>query len=179
MTNPVRTAPSIYNPVAKALHWAIAALLAAQFVIGWTMPHVRKGTLPVGEIGWHVTVGVLIIMLVVARVIWRLARPPVVLATDGSGLARAAQATHLLLYLLMMAVPVLGWANASSRDWAVGLTQWLELPRIMPVGSKLGHEFGDLHGNLAIVLIVVIGLHVAAGLYHQLILRDDTMRRMV
>jgi cytochrome b561 len=179
MSNSAPTIPSVYDPVAKALHWAIAALLAAQFTIGWTMPHVRKGTLPVGAIGWHVTVGVAIILLVAARIVWRFARPPKVPPTDRGAVARAAQIMHLLLYVLMAVVPVLGWANASSRDWAVGLTPWLELPRIMPVGSKLGHDFGDLHGNLAIVLAVIIGLHVAAGLYHQFVVRDQTLRRMV
>lgn len=179
MSMPAPTSPSIYDPVAKALHWAIAALLAVQFTIGWTMPHVRKGTLPVGAIGWHVTVGVAIILLVAARIVWRFARPPKLPSTERGTLARAAQVTHLLLYLLMAVVPVLGWANASSRDWAVGLTQWLKLPRIMPVGSKLGHDFGDLHGNLAIVLVVIIALHVAAGLYHQFVARDQTLRRMV
>jgi cytochrome b561 len=179
MTNTVQTGSSAYNPVAKALHWAIAVLLAVQFVIGWTMPDVHRGTLPVGEIGWHVTVGVLITLLVAARVIWRLVRPPVATGAQRGWLARAAQATHVLLYLLMVIVPVLGWANANSRDWAVGLAQWLELPRIMPAGSKLGHEFGDIHGALAVVLVVLIGIHLAAGLYHQLVLRDDTLRRMV
>lgn len=168
-----------YSPVAKLLHWSIGLLIVAQLVIGWTMPHVRKGTLPVGAIGWHVTVGVVLILLVALRVIWRVVRPPRPTPEERGWLSRAAQATHVLLYLLMIVVPVLGWANASSRDWAVGLASWLELPRIMPVGSKLGHDFGDVHGYLAYALAILAGLHVAAGLYHQFVRRDDVLRRMV
>lgn len=168
-----------YSRTAKILHWLVALLIAAQLVIGWTMPHVRKGTLPVGEIGWHVTVGVLIILLVALRIIVRIARPPVG-APPGTGLAeRLGQAGHVLLYLLMVVVPVLGWANASSRDWDVGLAPLFNLPRLMPVGSALGHDFGDVHSSLSVVLAVLIGLHVLAGLYHHWVRRDDTLRRMI
>ncbi|MBS0393124.1 MAG: cytochrome b [Proteobacteria bacterium] len=173
--NPLRT----YSRTAKALHWLVALLIVAQLVIGWTMPHVRKGTLPIGEIGWHVIVGVLIILLVAVRIVVRIARPP----TGGSAAAglvdRLGQGVHALLYLLMVVVPILGWANANSRDWAVGLAPLFELPRIMPVGSKLGHDLGDIHSDLALVMAVIIGLHVLAGLYHHWIRRDDTLRRMM
>jgi cytochrome b561 len=75
-------------------------------------------------------------------------------------------------------VPVLGWAHAGSRDWVVGIGP-LHLPRIMAAGSKLGHELGDIHGDLAMVLAVTIALHVAAGVYHQFIRKDDTLLRMM
>jgi cytochrome b561 len=169
--------PQIYNPVAKALHWFVAVLILAQLLIAWKMPDIHKGTLPEGAIAWHLTVGVLIVILVAARVIWRIVRPPTPGAVDQSLPARAARAGHAVLYLLMVVVPVLGWANASSRDWAVGLAG-LDLPRLMPAGAPLGHVLGDIHGYLAWALAVVAALHVLGGLYHQLVLRDDTMRRM-
>src|SRR5450755_248384 len=55
-----------YNAVAKILHWSIALLVALQLGIGWTMPEIHKGTRPDGEIGWHLRVGVLIVLLVAA-----------------------------------------------------------------------------------------------------------------
>jgi cytochrome b561 len=84
----------------------------------------------------------------------------------------------VLLYLLMVIVPVLGWANASARDWTVGLTSWFELPKIMPAGAKIGPLIGDIHGWLAIALAVLAGLHVLAGAYHHFIRHDGTLRRM-
>ena len=173
------TSAAKYSPLAKLLHWSVGLLIIAQLVIGWTMPDVHKGTLPVGEIGWHVTVGVVLILLVALRVIWRAVRPPQPTPEERGWLPWTARATHVLLYVLMIVVPVLGWANASSRDWAVGIGSWLELPRIMPVGSKLGHDFGDIHGFLAYALAVLAGLHVAAGIYHHFVRRDDVLRRML
>jgi cytochrome b561 len=167
-----------YNAVAKILHWSIALLVALQLGIGWTMPEIHKGTRPDGEIGWHVTVGVVIILLVAARVVWRVVRPPTGTDSDRGVIQRLASATHILLYLLMIIVPVLGWANAGSRDWAVGIGP-LQLPRLMSAGSKLGHDMGDIHGDLAVVLAVVLGLHVAAALYHQFIRKDNMLLRMM
>jgi len=168
-----------YSRTAKILHWLIALLIAAQLVIGWTMPHVGKGTLPVGEIGWHVEVGVLITLLVALRIVARVARPPAGAPRNVGLVDRLGQGVHALLYLLMVVVPVLGWANANSRNWTVGLSPLIRLPSIMPVGSKLGHDLGDVHSGLAVVLAVLIGLHVLAGLYHHWIRRDDTLRRMM
>jgi cytochrome b561 len=173
-TNGART----YNAVAKILHWSLAVLITLQLGIGWTMPEIHKDTRPDGEIAWHLTVGVLIVLLVAARVVWRGVRPPTGTDSDRGAMRRLASATHILLYLLMVIVPVLGWANAGSRDWVVGIGP-LHLPRIMPAGSKLGHAMGDIHGDLAVVLAIVIGLHVAAGFYHQFVRRDGTLLRMM
>lgn len=168
----------VYNPVAKILHWSIALFIVLQLVIGWTMPDIHKGTRPDGEIAWHLTVGVLIVLLVAVRVVWRAARPPVGTDSDRGMMRRLSGATHILLYLLMVIVPMLGWANASSRDWVVGIGP-LHLPHLVTAGSKAGHEMGDIHGDLAVVLAIVIGLHVAAGLYHHFILKDGTLKRMM
>jgi cytochrome b561 len=178
MTRIVTGGARTYNAVAKILHWSIAVLIALQLGLGWTMPEVHKDTRPDGEIGWHIAVGVLIVLLVAARVMWRALRPPTGTDNDHGWMRRLASATHILLYLLMIIVPVLGWANAGSRDWVVGIGP-LHLPRLMPAGSKLGHDMGDIHGDLAVVLAVVIGLHVAGGLYHQFIRKDDTLLRMM
>ena len=167
-----------YNPVAKILHWSIALLIALQLGIGWTMPEIHKDTRPDGEIGWHLEIGVLIVLLIAARVVWRAVRPPTGTDSDRGAMRRLASATHILLYLLMIVVPVLGWAHAGSRDWVVGIGP-LHLPRIMAAGSKLGHELGDIHGDLAMVLAVMIALHVAAGFYHQFIRKDGTLLRMM
>lgn len=167
-----------YNAFAKILHWGIALLIAAQFVIAILMPDVHRDTKPVGEIAWHLSVGVLILLLVVVRIVWRIARPPVSTGVETALQARIAHATHGLLYLGMLVIPVLGWANANSRDWIVGVCSGFTLPKIMATGSSVGHELGDVHATLAWVLLALIGLHVAGGLYHQIVLKDDTLKRM-
>jgi len=167
-----------YDGVAKFLHWLVALLIAAQFVIGWTMPDIQKGTRPDGLIAWHLGVGATLIAAVVLRIVWRLTHTPP--PTSLSPFLRiVSHITHGLLYLALVAVPLLGWANASSRGWSVKLLGVLPYPNILPVGSSVGHEMGDIHGYLAWVLFALIALHIAAALFHRFVLKDQTLQRMM
>ncbi|CAG9259621.1 cytochrome b [Paraburkholderia unamae] len=173
-----RAANSRYDVVARLLHWLVVALVAAQFVIGWTMPDVHRDTRPTGEIAWHLGVGVALLAAMACRVIWRAthrppadAQPPLLRAVSGL--------THFGLYALLVAVPVLGWINASSRAWALTLFGVVPLPALSPSGSSFGHAMGDVHGVLAWVLFGLICLHVAAALYHRFVLNDRVLQRMI
>ncbi|MDO1767742.1 cytochrome b/b6 domain-containing protein, partial [Escherichia coli] len=100
------------------IHWLVVVLIAAQFVIGWTMPDVHKGTQPTGITAWHLGVGAVLIAVMTIRIVWRTTHqpPPDTLAPM---LSAVSKITHLFLYAVLIAVPLLGWANASSRGWAV------------------------------------------------------------
>jgi cytochrome b561 len=167
-----------YDPFARLLHWLVVLLLCAQYIVGWTMPDVHRDTQPVGLIAIHLGLGVSIVAVVLVRVVWRLLRkePGVV---EGTAATRAiAYLTHGLLYLLLIVQPLMGWANASSRGWPIALAG-VKLPALSPTGSSLGHALGDVHGLLAWVMLGLIGLHVLGALYHQIVLRDGVLRRMM
>lgn len=166
-----------YDPFARLLHWLVVLLLVAQYIVAWTMPGIHRGTQAVGLIVVHLDLGAFIIAIMIVRVLWRIVRrePEV---TDGTPFTRGiASLTHGLLYLLLIVQPLMGWANASSRGWQVTLFG-LNLPSLVPTGSALGHTLGDAHALLAWVLLALIGLHVAAALYHHFLLRDRVLRRM-
>jgi cytochrome b561 len=167
-----------YGGVARVFHWLVAALIAAQFVIGWTMPDIHKGTRPEGLIAWHLGVGATLIAVVLLRIVWRLAHPPGP-ANVSPFLRAVSRITHGLLYLALLVVPLLGWANASSRGWSVRLLGWLPFPAIAPAGSSVGHAMGDIHGYLAWVLFALIALHIAAALFHRFVLKDRVLQRML
>lgn len=169
-----------YGRVAKGLHWLIVALLLIQFAIAWTMPDIRRGTRPDGLIGLHLSFGVAILAIAVVRLLWKF-RYPVGLVSDGTPRWQylAARATHGALYLVLLILPVLGWANASARGWTPSIAGLFALPQILPTGSALGRSLGDVHTVTAYVLLALIGLHVAATLYHQFWLRDGTLSRMM
>ncbi|MDR7008053.1 cytochrome b (plasmid) [Paraburkholderia strydomiana] len=167
-----------YDGVAKFLHWLVVVLITAQFIIGWTMPDIHKGTRPEGLIAWHLGVGATLVAAVILRIVWRLTHRPGP-APVSPLLRTVSHVTHGLLYLALVIVPVLGWANASSRGWSVKLAGLLPYPSISPVGSSVGHEMGDIHGYLAWALLALIGLHVAGALYHRFILKDLVLQRML
>ena len=169
-----------YSGVAKSLHWLILALLIVQFAIAWTMPQIGRGSVPTGLIGWHLSVGVAILAVMIVRLAWRITHPAPPAPTDLSpALAILSRATHYLLYAVLIVLPLLGWANASSRGWAVKLFGIVPLPPLMAKGSPLGHSLGDIHGTLALVLLAIIAVHVSGALYHALYLKDRTLQRML
>ena len=169
-----------YTATAKFFHWAVLALVAAQFAIAWTMPDVKKGTAPVGLIAWHLSVGTTILAFAVARLGWRSTHPAPRPPSDLSPvLAIISRATHAGLYLLLLVLPVMGWMNASARGWPVRLVGLIPLPRLVAPGSVIGRAMGDVHATTAIIFLLLIALHVTGALYHMLILRDRTIQRML
>ncbi|MBV8465748.1 MAG: cytochrome b [Burkholderiales bacterium] len=169
-----------YSLPARCFHWLTVLLLAAQFAVAWTMPDVHRDTKPIGLIALHLSLGVLILLVMLARLAYRLATPKVApLPTTPPLINRLAHIGHGTLYLLLIVLPLLGWANASSRGWDVSLFGLLPLPALSPTGSQLGHAMGDIHQLIAWVLLAVAGLHVGAALYHHFVLRDATLSRML
>jgi len=141
---------SVYNPPARLFHWATALLLLVQYVLAWAMPDVHRDTKPVGLIAWHLGVGVVIVLLVLVRLLWRSVHPaPPEAGNLPAPLRALARYTHWLLYLLLIAVPLMGWANASSRDWPVTLLASIPMPPLSPAGSPVGHALGDWHRVLS------------------------------
>ncbi|SAK50541.1 cytochrome b [Caballeronia ptereochthonis] len=167
-----------YRPVAKLLHWLMVPLVLAQFIIGWTMPDVHHDTVPTGLISWHLSVGAAIIALMLVRAVLRLIDEPE--AIEASFLRdRLSGANHLLLYVMLIVVPVTGWANASARGWIVRLLGVFYYPLITRKGSSVGQVMGNVHGWLAWALLVLIIVHVAIAAFHHFVLRDDVLQRML
>ena len=169
-----------YTGTAKALHWTIVALLIVQFIAAWTMPDIKRDTKPDTLINLHISVGVLILFVAVLRLAWR-AGPPAPPPQDGlpPWQVQSARAVHWLLYALLFVLPVLGWLNASWRGFPV-IMFGLELPKLLATRAPGGGWTGDVHALLATYgLLTLVGLHVAAALYHYFIRRDGVLQRML
>ena len=172
-------AKSGYSSTAKSLHWLIVALLIAQFIFAWTMPHIGRNTPVTTLISLHFTFGVIILAVAIVRLIWRgIQGEPAPLEGLPRWQVQSARIIHWLLYVLLL-VPVLGWINASWRGMPIILFG-AELPKLIATRAPGWGWTGDVHSLLAYyVMLTVVGLHVASGLYHYFIRRDRVLQRML
>jgi cytochrome b561 len=168
-----------YGTPAKVFHWLIAALLAIQYPIGWLMPDIHRGQQPGLGMTFHISFGILILVLIVLRFAWRLTHP----VAPESSLPRwqrlSSELVHWLLYILVLATTLSGWLFASFRGWTVSFFYLFPLPMLAADNAAAGKTIDGLHQVAEWTLLVFIGLHVLAALAHMFVSRDRVMQRML
>lgn len=169
-----KLAPTTFHPLARLLHWLMAVLILAMLFIGVSMVGDLSPRHPV-LVELHKATGLALLALVVLRIGLRLALPHPPLPRDLPALQRlAAGASHLLLYALMLAMPLLGWAMLSAG----GYPRPLQLPAIAPHDLQLYTVLRQAHGWAGYMLYATILLHLGAALVHALVRRDSVLRSM-
>lgn len=170
-----------YTRTAIVLHWLVLALLVAQYAIGWSMPHIGRNTQVTTLISLHFSIGVLIIGVIVVRLAWRITHGEPVHETGiPAWQLRAARVIHGLLYLLLIVVPLLGWINASYRGMPITFFGLADVPQLVASHDASWRWTGDIHTLIAEYgILPLVGLHVAAALYHYFIRRDRVLQRML
>jgi cytochrome b561 len=179
-----------YGSVAMTLHWLLAAAILFMLGLGPFMTSLDENdprTFPLFQL--HKSIGLTILTLSILRLAWRLANPIPALPQGMSGWERfAARGVHTLFYVLMIAIPLMGWATVSSAALAVptmwfGLFEWPHIPFLadLPRAQKRMIEppLAVTHSVLAFSMLVLLGLHVAAALKHHFRDRDDVLKRML
>ncbi|MCJ2097511.1 cytochrome b [Methylobacterium sp. E-046] len=177
-----------YSAVAILLHWASALAVLVLIGIGLTMTHAALAPLRQFQLyQWHKSVGVTVLALTALRVLWRLThRPPPQPAGMPARERRAAAAAHHLLYLLLVGLPLTGWAVVSLSPFNIptvlyGIVPWPHLPLagLVPDPAAAEGILKRVHALGAWVLAALLAVHVAAALRHHFLLRDDVLRRML
>ena len=149
-----------YSGIQIALHWLIALGVGFNYLFSDGMgdaldQHLAGKPVTVGIASWHVYVGVAVLVLVLLRLAIRLIRGGPAAAPGLQG--KAASAMHGVLYLLMVGVPLAG-----ALTWYKGID-----------------ALGEPHALMANVLLILAGLHAVMALFHQYVLKDGLLRRMM
>ena len=176
------TLPRARYPASRRwLHWGIALLMVLAYVFVEGRENFERGTAErAAMLQAHFWVGVAILALMVPRLLLAFSRRPLPVTPPLPAWQHLpALAMHLLLFAMLLAQPVLGLLTA----WADGKTLLLPftavaVPTLLAPDPDLAHALEDLHEWIGTAFYWVVGLHVAAALYHHFIRRDDTLRRM-
>lgn len=177
-----------YTAFAMLLHWLMAIGIIGLIVVGLLMTHGSIAAVTKFKLyQLHKSVGITVLALAVVRLGWRaLHRPPALPATMPRLERTMAAASHHLLYLLMIGLPLAGWALVSVSPLKIptilyGLVQWPDLPIVGSAAAKARWAtiFDAVHSYGAWALAGLILLHAAAALRHHFISRDDVLSRML
>ena len=168
-----------YDPVAKLLHWATAALLVVQYLVGWLMPDIRRGMSPGIAMNLHMSFGICLLMIVLIRYAWRFANPVRPEASLPAWQRASSHVVHHVLYVLLLATMITGWTFASMRGWTITVFGIVPLTPLVGSSSEIGRAIGRLHGVVTWMLLIVIVEHVLAAFLHRFVYRDRVMQRML
>lgn len=172
---------SSWGAPAKLLHWVIAALIAAQFALGWLAAGWRLSPLKLNLFVWHKSLGMLVLALVVLRLLWRLANPttPALPADTPAWERAAARLSHALLYVIMLAMPLIGWVISSASGVPFRIFWRIPLPALVAVDKQTADLASLAHFWLGMVFAALLVVHVFAALRHHFVKRNDVLTRML
>jgi cytochrome b561 len=168
-----------YGTTAKLLHWLIVALLLVQYPIGWLMPDIHRGLQPGAGMTFHISIGIVILILIVLRFVWRLTHPVAPESSLPGWQRLTSELVHWMLYVLVLATTLSGWLFASFRGWSISFFYLFPLPMLAGDNAASGKAIDGLHQAAGWLLLVLIGIHVAATLAHLLVWRNNVMQRML
>ena len=170
-----------WGSVSRLFLWGLGLAIIGLLAFGWWMNHMAPRPDRFFHRSIHADIGYVVLLLMVARLIWRGINPSPALPADTPGWERiAARIGHASLYVVTILVALLGWAHSGAHkpDYA----DWFGLFRVPQFTSENRADAGfyeTWHIWLAYLLTALIVVHVSAALYHHFIKRDRVTARMV
>jgi len=169
-----------YSRTAKALHWLMAALLFGLLALGFYMHDLPLSPEKLKLYSWHKWAGVTAFVLVGFRLLWRRThRPPALPDSMPKLMQVAAHAGHLLLYVLMIAIPLTGWLMSSAKGFQTVYFGLLPIPDLLEKNKEVGDLLVVVHKSLNLLFVAVLAGHIGAALKHHFIAKDDILTRML
>jgi cytochrome b561 len=167
-----------FDWISITLHWLTAALVATQLTTAWLMS--QGGDYSPVLLASHRSIGVLTWTVVVSRLVWRrsFAYLPPFPASMSKLQQWVAKIVEYGLYILLLIQPITGLGNTLFHGRPFALFAW-RVPALLAPDKTVFHMFQSVHELGAGALLILIGLHAAAALFHGVVLRDGVLQRML
>ncbi len=169
-----------FNPVLISLHWFMVFLIVAVYLCMELSDFFPKGSEARGLLkSLHFMFGLSVLMLVLVRVVVRLATTvPEIIPAPKPFEKMAAKIMHIALYVFMLCMPLVGWLILSSQGKSVPFFGF-ELPPLIGENKDLQDILREIHEIGATIGYVLLGGHAAAGLFHHYVKKDNTLLRLL
>jgi cytochrome b561 len=172
--------PQGYTGAMQAMHWSNVTQLLGAYLAAWMIDHAASHAQAAYLVMLHRSFGVTILLLTVVRLAVRRRTPVPPPPAGVPAIQRlAARASITLLYVLLIALPFLGLTGSMLHGDRIILFGNFVLPILLPANRALAHQIFEIHGGTALVLLVLIGLHVTAALYHHFVRKDRVLAGML
>jgi len=169
-----------YRPAAKWLHWLTALAILTTIPLGIAMVNAAPGPTQNSLYDLHRSFGALVLALAAVRLAVRLLKgAPAPHPALGPLLRALSLTVHRALYVLIVLVPLLGWAGTSAFGAQITVFGLFVLPPILPKDEALSALLLSLHKLAAFTLAALAALHIGAGLWHGFVRRDGVLERML
>jgi cytochrome b561 len=160
-------------------HWLTALLVALSFAIAWVRTDIEDLEFRAFWLDVHRTIGLLILGLTLIRLVARFRLGPLSRRSDlPPAIWLASRVTHLSIYVLLIAMPLLGWAQSSARARHFNLFG-IPIPAIVGHDRDMAEVWGWWHEQVGWALFALILLHATAALFHHYVRRDELVRAML
>jgi len=165
-----------FGRVVRVMHWLTVLLLVGSFALVWSVGWLTAGPNRAQAIDMHRTIGLIVLTVTVLRVSWRMVSRRT-LGMSNSEWRWVASAVHVTLLGCLFIIPLLGWAYTNARGHTV-ILMGIHLPSLIFKDQYFSRVAIQSHEFLAYALLMLIAVHIAAALWHHLVLRDATLKRM-
>lgn len=170
-----------YGWLTIVLHWSVATLVIALFVLGYWMVDLgyyhawyKQGP------DLHKSIGIILFMLMIARVIVRLTSiQPISVTTHSSSEKALASLAHKLLFMIVFIVMCSGYLISTADGRAIEIFGFISIPSLGELFANQEDLAGVIHKYCAYFLIFTVLLHALAALKHHFIDKDNTLLRML
>jgi cytochrome b561 len=169
-----------FSLTARFFHWAIAALLLVQLPLAWYMTDLPTGAEKFSDYALHKSLGMCLFTLAVLRLVRAVLGKRPELPPETKRYEKIlAKATQGLLYLLVIIMPISGWVMSSAANVPVNIFGVIALPNLVEPSKQLMETMEEVHELQSWVLLTLILAHIAAGLKHQFVDRDNVLYSML
>ena len=169
-----------YGGGARAFHWLTVALLLVIIPMGLIMGRLPRGTLQDTLFITHESLGLTVLALTLARLLWRLGHPPPPPSRDLNQLERMASGgVHLLLYAILIIMPVTGYLFVTLSDIDLSYFGIVHVPALTEPDKPLAKTFGAIHITLQWAIYALAAMHIGAALHHYFVRHNDVLARML
>ena len=169
-----------YGGGARAFHWLTVVLLVVIIPMGVVMGRLPRGALQDTLFITHESLGLTILALTLARLLWRLGQRPPPPSADLNQLERVASGgVHVLLYALLIIMPVTGYLFVTLSDIDLSYFGIVHVPALTEPDKPAGKLFGAIHITLQWAIYALAAMHIGAALHHYFFRHNDVLARML